>query len=63
LLQNNGKDVRLNENKVSQECETLKVRVLSNKDKFEGFGQKKKGRRSSIERKKKGWEKNSEYEK
>jgi hypothetical protein len=42
LLQNNGKDVRLNENKVSQECETLKVRVLSNKDKFEGFGQKKR---------------------
>jgi hypothetical protein len=54
LLQNNGKDVRLNENKVSQECETLKVRVLSNKDKFEGFGQKKKGRRSSIEKRKKG---------
>jgi hypothetical protein len=38
LLQNNGKDVRLSENKLSHECETPKSKVSSIKDKFKGFG-------------------------
>jgi len=42
LLQNNSKDVRLSKNKVSQKCKTLNGRVLSIKDKFEGFDQKKR---------------------
>jgi hypothetical protein len=53
LLQNNSKDVRLSKNKVSQKCKTLNGKVLSIKDKFEGFDQKKRGR-PSVERKKKG---------
>jgi hypothetical protein len=38
LLQNNGEDVKLSENKLSHECETPKSKVSSIKDKFEGFG-------------------------
>jgi len=39
FLQNNGEDVRLNENKVIHECETPKDKVSAIKDKFEGFNQ------------------------
>jgi hypothetical protein len=38
LLKNNDEDVRLSENKVSQECETPNGNVLAIKDKFTGFG-------------------------
>jgi hypothetical protein len=38
LLQNNSKDVRLSENKMSHECETLKCKVLAIKENFEVFG-------------------------
>jgi hypothetical protein len=37
LLQNNSEDVRLSENKVSNECETPKGKVSAIKDKFEAL--------------------------
>jgi len=37
LLQYNGEDVRLSENKMSHECKTPKDKVSVIKDKFEGF--------------------------
>jgi hypothetical protein len=51
LLQNNGKDARLSETKMSHECETSKGKVSSIKDKFKGFIQKKRRERSGVERK------------
>jgi hypothetical protein len=54
LLQNNSEDVRLSEKKLSHECETPKSKVSSIKDKFKGFGKKKKKGRPSEERSKKG---------
>jgi hypothetical protein len=46
LLQNNSEDVRLSEKKLSHECETPKSKVSSIKDKFKGFGKKKKKRKA-----------------
>jgi hypothetical protein len=37
LLEDNGEDMRLSENKVSRECETPKGKVLAIKDKVQGF--------------------------
>jgi hypothetical protein len=52
LLQNNGEDVKLSENKVSHKCEILKDKVLAITEKFEGFSQNKKIKgRPSVERK------------
>ena len=38
LLKNNDEDMKLSENKVSQECETPNDNILAVKDKFKGFG-------------------------
>ena len=45
LFQKNSDDVRLSENKVSQECGTPRSKVLAIKDKFEGFNQNKNKRK------------------
>jgi len=51
LLQNNGKDVSLSENKVSHECETPMSKFLDIGNKFEGLCQSKKNKRPNMERK------------
>jgi len=51
LLQNNGKDVSLSENKVSRECETPMSKFLDIGNKFEGLCQSKKNKRPNMERK------------
>jgi len=57
LLQNNSEDVRLSEKKLSHECETPKSKVSSIKDKFKGFGKKKKKREGRVKREVKKGEK------
>jgi hypothetical protein len=44
LIKNNGEDMRPSENKVSHECETIRGKVLTIRNRIEDFFLKKKHR-------------------
>jgi hypothetical protein len=44
-MKNNGEDMRPSENKVSHECETIRGKVLTIRNRIEDFSKKKKKHR------------------
>ena len=60
FIKNNGKNMRPSKNKVNHECEIIKRKVSTIRNRIEEFGEKSMGiERKWLDRKKYVWEKKS----